>query len=124
MCRNHSHATVEPTGFVRVGPTTLIEYRVLQPLVLDLPYGEKWTRASMTALWVPVSMREPLPASTAALMAVCYTPLSYMVDGAMTAMHATVQRPMSSSTSVLPALSPMGSSPTSTDGGYDDDLPF
>lgn len=124
MCRNHSHMKVVPTGFVRVGETTLIEYRVQQPLVLELPYGEKWTRSAMTALWVPVSMQEPLPASTQAQMVVYFTPLSCTVDGDMTAMPEMVKKQIAALPSGPIAWRAMDSYRTNMVGGYDEDLPF
>ena len=77
MCRNHSHITCEITGHLRVGMSDMVEVRTVQPLALDLPYGERWIKPPMTALWLPVSMRVPLPASTPQVMGVCFTPLYY-----------------------------------------------
>src|ERR1044072_1495572 len=124
MCRNHSHAKVVPTGFLTVGPTALVEYRTVGPLVLELPYGEKYTRAPMTALWLPVSMSVPLPPSIPVAMAVCFTSLSYMEDGAMTATPEMEMKRITTLPSGAAALKTMASSRTNTAGGYDDVLPF
>jgi len=121
MCRNHSHITCEITGHLRVGASDLIEVRVTQPLALDLPYGERWTKAPMTALWLPVSMRVPLPPSTVQAMAVCFTPLFYTEASAMTHGFATAERPMSATPSGPTAWSGWATSPQSTGATDDDD---
>jgi hypothetical protein len=84
MCRNHSHITTEITGLLLVGESEFLELKMRQPLEMQLPYGEKWTRCSGTSLYVPVSMKVPLPASTLRQIGVCYTPLSYTVLSDMT----------------------------------------
>lgn len=94
MCHNHSHITCEITGHLRVGETDMMEVRVLQRLALDLPYGERWIKPPMTALWMPVSMRVPLPASIRQAMEVCFTPLYYTEAGDMMHGSATQRRPM------------------------------
>jgi hypothetical protein len=95
MCRNHSHITCEITGHLRVGESDMMEVRVSQPLALDLPYGERWIKPPMTALWLPVSMRVPLPASIRQEMEVCFTPLYYTEVSDMMHGSAPGRRPMS-----------------------------
>lgn len=98
MCRNHSHITCAITGHLRVGESDMLEVRVRQRLVLDLPSGERWIKAPMTALWMPVSMQVPLPASTRRLTEVCFTPLYYTeasatMHGSATSRRQTIATP-------------------------------
>lgn len=92
MCHGHSHILCEITGHLRVGESDLLEVRMVTPLEMRLPYGEKLIKSKHSALWVPVSPMVPLPASTQALMAVSFTPLFYTVDTDMTTTHAMAQR--------------------------------
>jgi len=126
MCRNHSHITCEITGHLRVGESDLIEVRMEQPLALDLPYGERWIKPPMTVLWVPFSMRVPLPASIRQAMEVCFTPLYFTeVSDTMHGfapgrrpMHATPPGPIVWNDS---ATSPLNMEATSDEA---DDIPW
>jgi len=80
MCHNHSHCTAEITGLLLVGETHLMEVRVTQPLAMELPYGEKWTKPSGSTLYLPVSMCGPLPAGQHQAMVVSYIPSASMAD--------------------------------------------
>ena len=121
MCRNHSHITCEITGLLRVGESDMMEVRVSQPLALDLPYGERWTKPPMTALWVPVSMRVPLPASIRQEMAVCFTPLYYTEASDMMHGSATKRRLMTATPYGPIASSGWDTSQQSTEGRSDED---
>jgi len=115
MCRNHSHITCEITGHMRVGETDLLEVRMRTPLEMQLPYGEKLIKSNGTALWVPVSPRVPLPASTPRQMEVCFTPLFYTVASGMitTPEHMRIQKPYGDTGPTAwndMATSPMGGS--------------
>lgn len=122
MCRNHSHITCEITGFLRVGESDMMEVRVVQPLALDLPYGERWTKPPMTALWLPVSMRVPLPASIRQEMAVCFTPLYYTEASDMMHGSGTSRRPMTATPSGPIALNEWATSRQSTGESDGDDV--
>lgn len=93
MCRNHSHITTELTGHLEVGETRLVELRVIHPLEVDLPYGEKWIRPSGSTLFLPVSMSEPLPALAHRQMVVCYTPSFFMGDSGTITMRVALPTP-------------------------------
>jgi len=121
MCRNHSHITCEITGHLRVGETDMMEVRMLQPLGLDLPYGERWIKPAMTALWMPVSMRVPLPASIRQVMEVCFTPLYYTEASDMMHGFAPKRRPMSAMPDGPTVWSDLDTSQLNTGGASDED---
>lgn len=126
MCHNHSHITCEITGHLRVGESDLVEVRAAQRLVLELPYGERWIKPPMTVLWLPVSMRVPLPASTPQLTEVCFMPLFSTVASDMMHGFETSRRPMSATPPGPTALNGWATSPPSMEGRSDDsdDVPW
>ena len=91
MCRNHSHITTEITGVLLLENTRLVEMRVIHPLAVQMPYGEKWTKPPGSTLYLPVSMCDPLPASPRRLMEVSYIPSFYMggIDSTIGPEHPT-----------------------------------
>ena len=116
MCHNHSHIKAEATGFLGVGDTTLIEYLVCQPLAVELPYGEKWTRPAGTRLYVPVSKLAFVYPSTRQAMGVSYTSLCYTEDGDTTVTHETALRLIAAYNSGETVWPETATSPTSTEG--------
>jgi len=123
MCRNHSHITAQLTGLLTVGPTQLHEVRVIHPLEVQLPYGERWIKPSGSTLYVPVSMCVPLPATQPQAMEVCYIPSYYMGDLDGTTMPERQTKPMSAGDYGLARYAD-GELSSQRERIYDDDLPF
>lgn len=122
MCHNHSHITVATTGTVVIGPNTLVEVKMEQPLEVQWRSGDKWIRPSGLHLYLPYSMRARLPLSAPLPMGVCLLPTSYTTENAISTLPETAMRLWSVGGYGMTASLDSGVSPMQ--GGEDDEVPF
>lgn len=126
MCRNHSHITAVHTGTVLIGPNTLVEVRMEQPLEVQSESGERWIRPVGLHLYLPYSTRARLPLSAPRLMEVCYIPSFYTAGEDMTIMQERQRRLKTAGASGQTTWHDMDTYPTRSDddGEYYDSVPW
>lgn len=101
----------------------LAELRVIHPLEVQLPYGERWIKPAGSTLYVPVYGPLRLPVLALRQMGVCYIPLYY--TGVLDMITSPEQQEMRKNAGAPGAVSWSDTEPLPLTGGSDDDdLPW